>query len=215
MAAGDTYTANSTAEPAAQFSMVYLTSYATLPSKSFGSASDKGSLLGVMQETLQTSLALKAFASLLSTLLLASCHSADMERQMQALCKVDGGVRVYDSVALPASYFNNLGGVRDHSSMPTGRTDGSWFSRIGDDEYRVITTRTYVAGQPSLGYNSGESLVRSHTGIYRWPENRLIGEEVTYEHGYGTRFSFGFQPGGTHCPKERRNLYAAVFRQQK
>lgn len=168
-----------------------------------------------MQEAFSVRHALKTRPLLAVALLLAGCHSAEIERRMEALCRQDGGVRVYESVVLPASYFNNLGGVRTHSSMPTGRTDGSWFSRIGDDEYRVISTQTYIVGKKRLGYESDESLVRSHTGIYKWPEQRLLGEEVMYHHGYGTRFSFGFQPGGAHCPTPRGNLYSSVFPQRR
>lgn len=150
--------------------------------------------------------------TLVCALLVAGCHSADIARKMEVLCKRDGGVRVFESVTLPASYFEKFGGgVRTHSPMPTGNTDGSWFSRIGDDEYHVILTRSFIVGKQSNGYDHEESLVRSHTGIYKWPEKRLLGEEVTYDHGYGTRFSFGFQPGGTTCPTPRGNLFAGVF----
>ena len=165
-----------------------------------------------MQEPVYGRLDLRTTIMLACVLLAAGCHSADITSKMKALCKLDGGVRVFESVTLPDSYFENVGGgVRTHSSMTTGRTDGSWFSRIGDDEYRVIWTETFIVGRKSLGYDHEESLVRSHTGIYKWPEKRLLGEEVSYHHGYGTRFSFGFQPGGSSCPTPRGSLLAGVF----
>lgn len=154
-------------------------------------------------------------ATVLSALVLMGCHSAKMERQLHTLCTLDGGMRIYESATLPATYFDKFGGVITHDSMPTGRADGSWFSRIGHDEYRFVITLTYVAGKKSLGYDQEEALVRSHEGIYKWPEKRLLGEQVMYSHGYGTRFSFGFQPGGSHCPLKRENLFAAVFPRPK
>jgi hypothetical protein len=167
-----------------------------------------------MRERLRGRFAPRAVAYVFVVLLLAACTNADIERQMQTLCKQDGGVRVFESVVLPSSYYENTGAVHTHSAMPTGRTDGSWFSRIGDDEYRVIHTQTYIVGKKPMGYVSDESLVRSHTGIYKWPEKRLLGEEVIYYHGYGSRFSFGFQPGLSHCPTNRENLVAGVFRKE-
>ena len=142
---------------------------------------------------------------------LVGCHSRAIDRQMNALCRIDGGMKVYEPVKLPASYYESSGRLRVQASMATGQTDGSWFSRIGNDEYRVVVTDTYLVGARPLGEAYDETLVRTHIRIYKWPEQRLLGEDVSYRHGYGTRFSFGFQPGGTHCPEKRANLQAAVF----
>ena len=132
---------------------------------------------------------------------------------MESLCKIDGGVRVLESVTLASSYFReNSSEVRTHSSMPTGYTDGSTFSRIGNYEYRVISTRTYIVGRKSLSDSSSESLVRLHTGIYKWPEKRLLGEEVTYFHNYSSTFSYGHPTPGASCPTTRERLLEGVFR---
>lgn len=150
---------------------------------------------------------LSRLASVITFLLLVSCKAV-VEERMEELCRVEAGQRVYEAIRVPASGYEKwlLG-----QSIPTGKPDGSWFTRFGDDEYRIVHTRTYLVGRHSTGYEHEESLVRNHAVAYRWSDKKVLGEEVYFAYSGGTRFTFGFQPHGASCPAFSRGLAHLVF----
>ncbi len=44
-----------------------------------------------------------------AALALSGCEKFALDRQMEELCKKDGGVKIYETVTLPASMFDRLG----------------------------------------------------------------------------------------------------------
>jgi hypothetical protein len=150
---------------------------------------------------------LSMIASLLFTV--AGCERVALDRQMQELCKKDGGVKVYETVTLPAAYFEDGGRLKQGPMMRLGADDH--FQRIGDDEYRVITTRTYIVGNGADPTKGEGNLIRWQTQVYRWSDKRLLGESVEYWRGGGDGFALGFQPSTNVCPKPRSPFITQVF----
>lgn len=50
-----------------------------------------------------------ASTALLLSLGLAGCERWELDRQMEELCRKDGGVKVYEAVTLSAGEFSNVG----------------------------------------------------------------------------------------------------------
>lgn len=62
-------------------------------------------------------------------LALAGCERWALDQQMEELCKKDGGIRVYETVTLPASDFSNIG----QPLARYERTAKSWEEIFGPD----------------------------------------------------------------------------------
>jgi hypothetical protein len=48
-------------------------------------------------------------ASLIAALTLSGCEQAVVDAEMEALCKQDGGVKIYEKVVLPKDQFKKYG----------------------------------------------------------------------------------------------------------
>lgn len=147
-------------------------------------------------------------------LTLAGCERWALDRQMEALCKKDGGVKVYETVALPAGYFEHDGRLRVSQSMAYGpKADGEEdrFQRVGDDEYRIVSKKIYLVGKDADPTKGEGSLARRRTAVYRWCDKYLLGESVEYWRGGGDGFTFGFQPSGNFCPQPRAAIVQLVL----
>lgn len=145
---------------------------------------------------------------LLAVAALTGCERYELDRQMEELCKKDGGIKVYETVTLPASSYIQM--VKPGPYMPVA--EDSWFVRVGPgDNYRHYTRREYIVGKGARHERGEGSLSRVHESIYRWPEKHLLGESVRYSRGGGDGFTFGFQPSGKSCPHLTRGLYQSVF----
>lgn len=144
--------------------------------------------------------------TVISLLALSGCERWTLDRQMEELCKKDGGVKVYEKVTLPASDFTNVG-------EPLGRY---WKSgtpqdeRLGPDYKYVVTEEFLVGKQVKTSTGEGE-LRRIHEAIYRRSDNRLLGESIWYSRGGGDGFTFGYQPSGNACPLPSTDLARSTF----
>ena len=157
-------------------------------------------------------LAVASFA----VLALSGCERGELDRQMEVMCKKDGGMKVYETVTLPASYFEpNSQRVKLGPLMPWGVNkpgSRSHFERIGDDEYRYLVTRTVVAGHVNADLEHGEGrLTQRRASVYRTTDGLTLGESISYERGGGDGITFGFQPSGNECPLPRVDLLGSVF----
>lgn len=141
--------------------------------------------------------------------LLAGCERYALDRQMEELCKVDGGVKVYETVALPSTLYDKYG-VLIHGPWLRMPEDADFY-RIGDDDYRVITKRTYMVGRNARPSEGEGQLVRVHVTVYRWRDRHLLGESISYWRGGGDGFTFGFQPSSNHCPQPLADVVQLVF----
>ena len=144
----------------------------------------------------------------ISTFVLFGCERWELDRKMEELCKKDGGIKVYETVTLPSSSYNQA--LQSGPLMPVA--EDSWFVRIGPgDDYRHYTRREYIVGKGARHERGEGSLSRVHQAIYRWPDKRLLGESVQYDRSGGAGFTSGFQPGGKSCPHLTGGLYQSVF----
>ena len=128
----------------------------------------------------------------LAIVLLAGCEKYELDRRMEELCKKDGGIRVYETVKLPASMFDQNG-----DPFP------GWRDRASDDRlgpsYRFIRDSTYMKqGNPVKGEGQ---LLRLHWKIIQKSDKKLLGEAVLYSRSGGDFIALGhFTSNG--CPSQ-------------
>lgn len=138
---------------------------------------------------------------------LVGCPRWSLDRQMEEMCRKDGGLHVYEKVTLPASEFSNVG----QPLAKYGSSAKSFEDRLGPD-YRYIVDRTVVAGHADADPERGQGLVtRIHERVVRRADGKLLGESVWYSRGGGDFITFGFHPSGSHCPKTRASLINSIF----
>lgn len=147
-----------------------------------------------------------ASLAVLSLLGLAGCERWELDRKMEELCKKDGGVKVYETVTLPASEFSSTGQPLARY-IPLAKSESDY---LGPD-YRYVRKIEILIGK-NADIEKGEGrLTRVYYAIYRRSDQRLLGEAVWYGRGGGDGFTFGFQPSGSSCPKPRIDLINSVF----
>ena len=137
---------------------------------------------------------------------LFGCERIALDRQMEELCKKDGGVRVYETVTLPSSEFSNVG-------QPLAQY---WKAQIPEAErlgpqYRYVQRREILVGQGARPEKGEGQLVKWYYAVYRRSDDRLLGESVSYERGGGDGIAFGLQPSGNACPLPRKDLAQSIF----
>jgi hypothetical protein len=143
----------------------------------------------------------------LSLLGLAGCERWELDRKMAELCKKDGGVKVYETVTLPASEFSSTGQPLA-KYLPLAKSDADY---LGPD-YRYVSKREILVGQDARPESGDGQLTRLYWAIYRRADDRLLGEQVEYRRSGGDLFTFGFQPSSASCPRVERDLAQLVFR---
>lgn len=115
---------------------------------------------------------MKTLLSMLLTvsLFLTGCEKARIDQQVKELCAKDGGVRVYETVKLPADRFDQWGMIKAYD--PT-RGEGA----LGSG-YIFKRNTTYLRqGNPDM--------LRIHTQVIRRIDNKILGESVFYKRGGG------------------------------
>lgn len=144
--------------------------------------------------------------AVISLLTVAGCERYALDRKMEELCKKDGGVKVYETVTLPAIEFSNTGQPLARY-IPLAKSDADY---LGPD-YRYVQKLEILVGKNADIENGESQLSRWYSAVYRRSDGRLLGESVSYGRGGGDGFNFGFQPSGNHCPKPRIDLIKSVF----
>jgi hypothetical protein len=141
-------------------------------------------------------------------LMLGGCgakYAADKE--MQELCAKDGGMKVYETVTLPASEFSQWGRPLDR--YWSGQIDPE--NKLGPD-YRYVEQSAFLQRGDTL---AGEvEMFRSVEKIYRRKDGKLLGESVSYSRSGGdapiNRILSG-HPSSSTCPDPRAHLLTSVF----
>ena len=141
-----------------------------------------------------------------SLLGLAGCERWELDRQMEALCKKDGGVKVYETVTLPLSEFSDTG-VPLARYIPIAKSVDDY---LGLD-YRYIRREEILVGMRANTQRGEGELSRWYSAVHRRADRRLLGESVSYSRSGGDGFTFGFQPSGNVCPRPRVDLITSVF----
>jgi hypothetical protein len=121
---------------------------------------------------------------------------AELDAEVKRLCAIDGGVRVYETVRLPADKFNEL--KRRNFVLPDK------LAAKQTDEYYVETDRHYYRqGNPEMS--------RRQYKIIRRSDHKTLGELIFYGRGGGDL------PGPWHgssftCPDPTQvHFEAAIF----
>ena len=141
--------------------------------------------------------------ALLPFLLLAGCEREKhhLDEEVRRLCAKDGGVKVYETVKLPAKQFDKYGNPqfgRKGSIQIPSKEDAK-----ESDEYYYVREIVYLkGGVTSQDYEA--RMWRWHTQIIRRSDNKVLGEYVSY-----TRRGDGFQtpwhPSSFSCSDIRKD----------
>jgi len=128
---------------------------------------------------------------LLLLTLVSACASgpgkAELDAEVRRLCAIDGGVKVYETVRLPAERFDNYGQI--HVPQKQGAKPV--------DEYFYEWKVTYLKfGMPDDGI---PDLARSQFLLYRIGDNKLLGKSVSYIRRGGD-FPGPWHPSSFSCP---------------
>ncbi len=106
----------------------------------------------------------------ISTLLLcpflANCATpskSELDEEVKQLCSVDGGIKVYEMVKMPAAKFDQYGNI----NIPINE-----YSKPADEYYIKWDVTHLVKGNPELS--------RSHFKLIRRSDGKLLGEAIYY-----------------------------------
>ena len=147
---------------------------------------------------------LAACLSIAAMAFLPGCEKFALDRQMDDLCKKDGGVKVYETVTLPAAMFDTLG-----DPFP-GWPKRTIEDRFGPSYRFVVETRFLKNGDPQKGEGR---LARTSKRIYRRADGMLLGESITYGRSGGDFIAFS-HPSSNSCPvypNESDTVIRSVF----
>jgi len=111
------------------------------------------------------------------------------DAKVRELCAVDGGVRVYETVALPPDKFNKWGQINFYHPTQGENALGS--------EYLVKNEDLFLRAE-----TEDPTLVRYHFRVFRRSDNHLLGERIVYGRGGGD-LPGPWHPSSFSCPDYR------------
>ncbi|MBK7492486.1 MAG: hypothetical protein IPI17_11185 [Nitrosomonas sp.] len=107
-----------------------------------------------------------------------------LDREVKRLCAIDGGIKVYETVKLPAERFDQYGQIR---------VPAKWLAEPGDEYYYESFTYYLKQGNPGM--------YQSHYKLYRVADSKLLGELIRYSRRGGD-IPGPWHPSSFGCPKE-------------
>jgi hypothetical protein len=114
-------------------------------------------------------------------------HLADA--RVRELCAKDGGIKVYETVKLPAERFDKWGNVRLPEKTEAKATDAFYYQ----------TDTTYVRqGDPTI--------VQMRTQVIRRNDGKVLGEAIRYGRGGGD-LPGPWHPSSFTCPDPTSKPY--------
>ncbi len=139
----------------------------------------------------------KLFFFLLVLLLITACTSGPSKRQLDAevdrLCAIDVGVKVYETVALPSDKFDKKYGQINFYDPTKGE------DTLGPEYIYKRTIHYYKKGHPVSQGAHVTSMRRDHVKIIQKSDMKLMGEVVKY-HSAGGDLPGPWMPSSHHCP---------------
>ena len=111
-------------------------------------------------------------------------EKARLDREVKRLCAIDGGIKVYETVKLPAERFDQNGQIR---------VPAKWLAEPGDEYYYESSTYYLKQGNPDMD--------QSHYKLYRVADSKLLGELIRYSRRGGD-IPGPWHPSSFGCPKE-------------
>jgi hypothetical protein len=142
---------------------------------------------------------------LITSAIVGGCERAKtkLDREVDRLCAIDGGVHIYETVKLPNDNFGPDGEV-----FPQYRGLPPESGRYGPHFYETLERTTLVPGDPSL--------IKSRIRIIRRSDGKVLAEQVNYSRGGGD--FYGPWNASTHqCLQVRdakRSLVSTFVREQ-
>ena len=141
---------------------------------------------------------LRASTCLLA-LLVASCTSpskSELDGEVRRLCAIDGGIKVYEQVALSKDKFNQYGQVNFYRP-----TQGEY--SLGPEYLVRRDVHYYRQGNPEMS--------RLHYQVIRRADSKLLGESIRYGRGGGD------MPGPWHgssfsCPNPKEGIENSLLK---
>jgi hypothetical protein len=137
-------------------------------------------------------------------------EKARLDREVDRLCAIDGGIRVYETVALPPEKFNEQGRINFYDPTLEENALGS--------EYIFKWDRySYKKGDPGTQGPQESAMRRNHFRIIRKSDMKLLGEFVLYSR-VGGDLPGPWVPSSYRCPGLEANenvLMRRIFIQSK
>ncbi|MGV8712173.1 MAG: hypothetical protein ACWA6R_06445 [Nitrosomonas sp.] len=121
-------------------------------------------------------------------------EKARWDREVDRLCAIDGGIRVYETVRLPSEKFNKSGEINFY--RPTQKEN-----TLGTDYIYQWNIHDYVEGHPAVNGAQEIAVRRDHIIITRKSDLKLLGEFVKY-HRAGGDVPGPWMPSSYHCPEK-------------
>lgn len=107
------------------------------------------------------------------------------DAQVNRLCKQDGGIKVYETVKLPASEFNKYGQINFYRPTQGENT-------LGPEYLFKEETHYYRKDDPEMW--------RAHYQVIRRIDGKLLGETISYGRAGGD-LPGPWHPSGFSCPE--------------
>lgn len=151
---------------------------------------------------------MRAIAAMLMLLPLATaCASgpgkSELDAEVKRLCAIDGGVKVYETVALPAEKFNQRREINFYRPAQGENALGPEY--LYKREIRYLLEGEYE--KPAMW--------KTHEQVFRKADGRLLGESVSYARRGGD-LPGPWHPSSYICPELKDlNLLEQVFVIQK
>ena len=149
--------------------------------------------------------------ALLPFLLLAGCEREKqrLDKEVRRLCAKDGGVKVYETVKLPAKQFDQYGnpqfGRKGGIQIPSEK------NMKESDKYYYITETVYLYGGKTSQIEDAV-MWRDNTKIIRRSDGKVLGEYVSYVR-QGGDMPGPWHPSSFGCDNIRKNpgLETSIF----
>jgi len=146
-----------------------------------------------------------AFLGLCLWLLFWPSEKDHLNKQMAALCKKDGGVRIYERVQLSPQMYNEWGSLKTPKTIKRGN---EYISQIADIYESNTEKENIKNGDPFKGEGS---LARHHTKVIRVTDKKILAEYISYSRVGGDRW-FAGMPSAENCPiNDGTSLLEKVF----
>ncbi|MBP6057982.1 MAG: hypothetical protein KA524_06160 [Nitrosomonas sp.] len=120
-------------------------------------------------------------------------EKARLDREVDRLCAIDGGIRVYETVQLPSDKFNKWGEINFYK--PTQKIEDT----LGPEYIYQWNMHYYKKGDPVSQGAQEIAMRRDHIKIIRGIDMKLLGEFVKY-HRAGGDLPGPWMPSSYHCP---------------
>lgn len=134
----------------------------------------------------------------------ATPSKADLDAEVKRLCAIDGGIRVYETIAMSPDKFNEWGQVNFFRASQGENALGP--------EYRFKWDQQYLYGREHTTRHSGEiSMRRDHFQVMRKVDGKLLGELVTY-HRAGGDLPGPWNPSSYRCPEADESRETELMR---